>query len=159
MLRLLFRLVALFARLLFYPLLRLRRSRAALPSGWIALELKGAVEDIAAPPRFWERRKSPSMSLHAMGELAHALAVDPRARGLVVTIRDARLGIAVDQPRGHARFRRDLLTGVLPGGIAKAVRRPVQPQEISLPTDGQFEDAGPGRPAGERLGGLDRRAL
>jgi len=39
------RVVALFVRLLFYPFLLLRRARAALPSGWIALELKGTVEE------------------------------------------------------------------------------------------------------------------
>jgi protease-4 len=94
MLRLPFRLVALLVRLLFYPLLWLRRSRAALPSGWVALELKGAVEDIAAPRRFWERRRHPSMSLHALNDLARELALDPRARGLVVTIQDARFGMA-----------------------------------------------------------------
>ncbi len=94
MLRLLFRLLTLVVRLGFYPVLLFRRTRAAMPSGWIALELKGAVEDIVAPRRFWERRRSPSLSLHALGELASALAADPRARGLVVTIRDVRFGMA-----------------------------------------------------------------
>src|ERR1700733_12512821 len=92
--RILVRLAALLLRLIFYPVRLLRWSRAALPSGWIALDLKGAVEDIPAPRRFWERRRRPPLSLHALDELASTIPADPRARGLVVTIRDARFGMA-----------------------------------------------------------------
>jgi protease-4 len=88
------RVVALFVRLLFYPFLLLRRARAAQPSGWIALELKGTVEDIAAPRRFWERGRAPSISLHTLGELARAIVLDRRAQGLVITLRDVRFGMA-----------------------------------------------------------------
>jgi protease IV len=84
----------LLLRVLLYPLLLFRWSRAALPSGWVALELRGPVEDISAPRRFWERKKSRSMSLHALGELVRLLSDDPRTRGVVVTIRDARFGMA-----------------------------------------------------------------
>jgi protease-4 len=94
MLRLLGRFLAFVLCLAFYPLRLFRWSRAALPSGWISLELKGAVEDFPPPRRFWERRKSPPVSLHALGEVATAMAGDPRARGLVVTIREPRFGMA-----------------------------------------------------------------
>jgi len=86
--------VALVVRLLFYPVSLFRSSRAALPSGWVALDLRGAIEDIPPPQRFWERRRRPTMSLHGLGKLATAIAEDPRARGLVVTLREARFGMA-----------------------------------------------------------------
>jgi protease-4 len=94
MLSLLARLLALVVGLLFHPIRLFRWSRAALPSGWIALELEGTIEDIPAPQRLWERRKRKPVSLHSLGELARLMAEDPRVRGLVVTIRDVRFGMA-----------------------------------------------------------------
>jgi protease-4 len=90
----LFRLLRILVRILFWPLLWLRRTRAAGKSGWVGLTLEGSLEDIQAPRPFWELRSPRGISLYALGELGRELKSDPRARGLVVTLRDARFGMA-----------------------------------------------------------------
>src|SRR5271154_6854596 len=105
MLRILIRLVALLVRLLFYPVSLFRRSRAALPSGWIALDLKGSVEDIPAPRRFWERPRRPPLSLHALDDRATTLAPAPRARARRHdpgrALRDGHGDVAPQDPGAH----------------------------------------------------------
>jgi protease-4 len=89
-----FRLLRALFRLLLWPLLAVRRTRGAGPSGWIALTLEGSIADVVPPRPFWARRARPRISLYAIEELSRELALDPRARGLVVTLKDARFGMA-----------------------------------------------------------------
>jgi protease-4 len=91
---LIFRLIRALVRLLFWPLFWYRRSRASGESGWISLTIEGALEDIVPPRPFWSLRTRPQSSLYALEQVAGELGRDPRARGLVVTLKDARFGMA-----------------------------------------------------------------
>jgi protease-4 len=90
----LFRLIGRLFRLLFYPLLWLRRSRAVPEHGWVALTIDGRVADVVPRRRFWQRRRRPVLSLHGLAALVSELTQDPRVRGLLVTIKSLHGGMA-----------------------------------------------------------------
>jgi protease IV len=104
------RLLRLFLRLLFWPLLWLRRTRAAGKNGWIGLTPEGTLTDIVPKPPFWQLRDRSRTSLHALAALAREIAEDPRAHGLVVTLKSARFGMAT------AMSLRDIFARIREGG-------------------------------------------
>jgi protease-4 len=92
----LLRLLGNLFRLLVLPFLLLRRARVVGKSrAYVHLALDGAVKDVAAAPRFWQvwRRES-AASLVEIGKLVDELLRDTRPRGLVVTLRSFKGGMA-----------------------------------------------------------------
>jgi protease IV len=90
----LLRLVGLLLDVLFLPLRALRRAFAVKPGSFVVLTIDGPVADVIPRRRFWERREDKSTSLHALSELVDAMLVDPRVRGLIVTIKRLDAGMA-----------------------------------------------------------------
>ncbi len=92
----LFRLILALLRVLVLPLASLRRARGVPRGVLVGIEIDGAVADIVAEPRFWEvwRARSHTTSLHALGKLVDMVIVDGRVRGLVVTLKSFRGGMA-----------------------------------------------------------------
>ena len=90
----LLRLVAGLLRALFWPLLRLRWARAVREGAWISIDIAGPVLDITERRRFWQLRRRPSLSIHALSELVDAVLADPRVKGLVVTLKSFGAGMA-----------------------------------------------------------------
>ncbi len=112
------RLIRVLARLLFFPLLWLRRRRAALPHGWVGLTIGGELEDMPARRRFWDWRARRKSSLHSLDLLAGEVAGDPRARGLLITLKAAHFGMAT------ATSLRGVIARVRQGGKRVAVLLP-----------------------------------
>lgn len=85
---LLLRLVGNLLRVVFFPLVLLRRHRASPKDGWVHLELDGAVLEMAPPRSFlpWAPRPT-GMPLQRLRELVTAMLEDPRPAGLLVTVR------------------------------------------------------------------------
>jgi protease-4 len=93
--RLLLRLIANLFRVLLWPLSRLRRAKAAPPGAYIHLELEGAVGDIARESRRWDALfKKPRATVTGLTEVVDAILDDPNPRGLLLTLRSLRLGMA-----------------------------------------------------------------
>lgn len=91
----LLRLLSNLFRALLWPLSYLRFSRAVPEGAYVSLTIRGAVGDMAPPPKFWERFGKPrTPSLRAIGKLVDAIALDPRIRGLVVTLESFGGGMA-----------------------------------------------------------------
>jgi protease-4 len=90
----LYRLIASFFRLLFWPLLLLRWRRAVRPGTFLAIEIDGGVTDIQPPPKFIDRFRKRPVSLIALAELTRTLAGDKRVHGIVVTLRSFHQGMA-----------------------------------------------------------------
>ncbi|WP_394824344.1 signal peptide peptidase SppA [Pendulispora albinea] len=89
------RLILQFFRLLVWPLAVLRRRKAAPPRAYVHLEIDGAVTDVAGPKRPWEAWvRKPVLTLHGVAELIDALIDDPNPRGLLVTLKSLRAGMA-----------------------------------------------------------------
>ncbi|HWL84753.1 MAG TPA: signal peptide peptidase SppA [Polyangiaceae bacterium] len=89
------RLIGLFFRLLFWPLAELRRQKAAPPGSFVHLEIDGAVTDVAGPRRPWDgwfRKRA--VTVHGLSELVDALIEDAKPRGLLVTLKSLRAGMA-----------------------------------------------------------------
>jgi len=83
-------------RVLVLPFLLLRRSRVVGKSrAYVHLALDGAVKDLVAPSRFWQVWKRESAaSLVEISKLVDELLRDPRPRGLAVTLRSFKGGMA-----------------------------------------------------------------
>ncbi len=91
----LLRLFGNFFRFLFFPLLLVRRARVLPRGAFVHLTIDGAVADIVRAPRLWERwRPRKKASLVEIGKLVDEIVRDDRARGLVVTLRSFRGGMA-----------------------------------------------------------------
>jgi protease-4 len=92
----LFRLVHALLRVLVLPLNLLRRARAFPRGSLVAVEIDGAVADLVPQPRFWEvwRAKSHTTSLHELARVIDEVVKDPHARGLLVTLKSFRGGMA-----------------------------------------------------------------
>src|SRR4051812_14933943 len=88
-------------RLLLWPLRAWRRARAAPAGAYLTLELDGPITDLPRPPGrrlLWSllRRSSRhALSVAGLKELARALAHDPLAAGILVTVRSPLAGPAV----------------------------------------------------------------
>ncbi len=85
-----------------WPLLALRRRRAAPRGAWLCLEVDGAVVEV--PPRlpFWDRRPRP-LALQRLRRLVELAARDARVAGLLVELKHLAGGSAT------ARSLRDVL--------------------------------------------------
>ena len=91
----LLRLFANVFRLLLLPLFAVRRARVLRRGAFVHLTIDGAVTDILPEPRFWERWQRPrSTSLVDLAALVDEIVRDERARGLLVTLRSYRGGMA-----------------------------------------------------------------
>ncbi len=80
--------------LLWWPLRALRARFASPKGGFLVLKLDGAVAEIAARRRFWQRGPR-VISVHAVREALEVAARDARVRGVLVSFRHAALGAAV----------------------------------------------------------------
>lgn len=89
-----FRLLGNLVRCLFLPLRVLRRSRVLPQDGLVHLTIDGPVADIVAPARFWERWRPRPLALGDLTRLVRDVTNDPRARGLLLTLRSFRGGMA-----------------------------------------------------------------
>ncbi len=116
MLRLIFALIWNSVVAICWPLFALRRARAAPKSGWLHVEVWGAVEDMGHPlSRF---RQGKTLDLHALRRsLAWALE-DDRVVGVLVTLHRFRRGTAT------AKSLRDLLCQVRSAGKRTCVYLP-----------------------------------
>ena len=90
----LFRLIGFLFDLLLYPIRALKRGRLVEDGTFITIKIDGGVTDVLAKPHFWERRAQKSISLHDVSELVDHVIVDPRVRGLLVTIKSLSAGMA-----------------------------------------------------------------
>jgi protease-4 len=90
----LLRLLGNFFRLLVLPLALFRRRRVLRAGGFVHVTLEGRVHDIAPEPRFWERWRPRPTSLVELARLVDAVVNDPRARGMLVTLRSLEGGMA-----------------------------------------------------------------
>jgi protease-4 len=90
------RLLGALFRLLFLPLALFRRARAVPAGTYVAVEIDGRVTDVIAARRFWEiwRARSHATSLYALGKLVDTIAADDNVRGLLVTLKAIRGGMA-----------------------------------------------------------------
>ena len=93
----LLRLIGFLFDLLLYPLRALRRRRMVPEGTFVTLTLEGAVVDVLAKPRFWERRAQKATSLHDVRQMVDFVIADPRVRGIVVTIKLLSAGMATAQ--------------------------------------------------------------
>lgn len=117
--RMLFRLLGNFFRLLFLPLALYRRSRAAPQGAFIALEIDGRVTDIEPRPKPWQWRRKPATTLHGLSLLIDEILEDSRPKGLVLTIRSFHAGMST------ATSLRALLTRLKAAGREVIVHLPM----------------------------------
>ena len=80
-------------KLIVFPLLLLRRRRAAPPGAWLTLRVDGPISPVVREPHFWERGERP-VSLHAVRQAAQLAANDPHVTGLLVDLRGIQGGSA-----------------------------------------------------------------
>ena len=90
----LLRLLGFLVDLLLYPIRALRRGRLVPEGTFVTLKIDGAVADMVAKPHFWELRKAKTLALHDVRELVDHIIVDPRVRGIIVTIKSLAAGMA-----------------------------------------------------------------
>jgi len=77
------------------PWLALRRFLGRARKGtYLLVEIDGAVEEVAPPPRWWPPQAARAVSLHALRELVDEANRDPQVRGLVLTVKSMRAGFA-----------------------------------------------------------------
>ncbi len=88
------RLIGLLFDLILLPLRLLVRSRGIKKGTFLTITIDGPVTDVIAPPRFWQIRSQKATSLYTVGEIIDRAAIDPRVRGLVVTLRSFEGGLA-----------------------------------------------------------------
>jgi protease-4 len=90
----LLRLLANALRLLLLPLRLWRRARVLPTGGFVHVTIDGAVADIVALPRFWERWRPAATSLVELSRLVDEIGRDRRGRGMLLTLRSFRGGMA-----------------------------------------------------------------
>src|SRR5947209_7186878 len=91
----LFRFLGAIVRLVLLPFFLLRNARAVPRGAYVAIEIDGGVADIVRAPRLWEMwRPHAVTSLHALRTLVDETVKDARVRGLLVTIKAFRGGMA-----------------------------------------------------------------
>jgi protease-4 len=77
------------------PWLALRRLLGRAREGtYLLVEIDGAVEEVAPPPRWWPPQAARAFSLHALRELVDEASRDPHVRGLILTVKSMRAGFA-----------------------------------------------------------------
>lgn len=92
---LLLRLLGLVLDVLLLPLRLVTRRRGLIEEGsFLALTIDGAVIDIVAPPRPWERRAQKATSLDELGAAVDHAVADDRIRGIIVTVKALSTGMA-----------------------------------------------------------------
>jgi protease-4 len=124
--RILFRLLRALFKLVFFPVLLLRRKRAAGASGYLELEIDGQIVDITPPRRLFALQQRRAVSLLAIADLAEEIARDERAKGIVVHLRSLRGGMAAAQSLRDVLSRirvsgREVVVHMPDGGDTKAV--------------------------------------
>ena len=91
----LFRLFRALFHLIALPFHLLRNARGVPKGAFVAIEIDGAVADIVRAPRLWEMWRPENVtSLHALRALVDEVAKDERVRGLLVTLKSFRGGMA-----------------------------------------------------------------
>jgi protease IV len=115
----LLRLIGLFLDLLLYPIRALRRGRMVPEGTFVTLTVDGAVVDMIAKPRFWERRAQKAISLHDIRQIVDFVIPDTRVRGIVITIKQLAAGMAT------AVSLRDLLARARSAGKEVVVHLPM----------------------------------
>jgi hypothetical protein len=88
------RLLANLLRVLLFPLRWTQRQRVLPPGGFVHVTVDGAVKDVVPEQHFWNQWRPRAMSLAELGEMIDLVFDDPRARGLLVTLRSLRGGRA-----------------------------------------------------------------
>ena len=88
------RLIGLLLDLLFLPLRLLQRTRARRRGTWLTVTIDGPVVDVLGKPRFWQVRAQKALSLHVLDEVVTAMLRDPSVKGLLVTLRSMKAGMA-----------------------------------------------------------------
>jgi protease-4 len=90
----LFRFLANLVRLVLRPLYAWRLARAVPQGAFVHVVVDGMVHDFVREPRFWERWRPQPTSLWAIGKVVDEVLADPRVRGVLVTLRSLRGGMA-----------------------------------------------------------------
>lgn len=91
---LLLRLIGFLFDLILFPLRVVTRNRAIEEGSFVTVTVDGAVVDMIAKPRFWERRAKKALELHDLHELVEHVNADPKIRGIVVTVKQLAAGMA-----------------------------------------------------------------
>jgi protease-4 len=116
----LFRLFAVLFRLALLPFFLVRNARTVPRGAFVAIEIDGGVADIVRAPRLWEMwRPHAATSLHALRVLVDEVIKDDRVRGLLVTIKAFRGGMA------NATSLRSILMRARAAGREVVVHLPV----------------------------------
>ena len=90
----LLRLLGLVIDFLLYPIRAISRGRLIPTGTFVTITIDGAVVDVIAKPRFWERRAQKALSLHDLRQTLEAAAADERVKGVVITIKQLAAGMA-----------------------------------------------------------------
>lgn len=90
----LLRLIGLVLDVLLLPLRLARRTRGTPEGTYLTLTIDGPVVDVAARPRFWQRRARRATSLHVLARVVDEALQDTRVRGVIVTIKSMSAGMA-----------------------------------------------------------------
>lgn len=93
MIRILLVFIANAFSLLFWPLLALRRRRAAAPGSWIEVVVEGGIVEIARRQPFWMRQKR-VFALDSLRRAIREAAADPRVTGFLFVLKDLKVGSA-----------------------------------------------------------------
>lgn len=113
------RLIGLLFDLLLLPLRLLRRGKTVPKETWLTVTIDGPVVDIVGKPRFWQVRAQKALSLHVLDEVVTAMMLDPRVKGLLVTLRSMSAGMA------SASSLRGILERARAGGKEVVVHLPM----------------------------------
>jgi protease-4 len=135
----LLRLIANFFALFLLPIRLLRRRRVIAPGGFVHVTIDGAVPDIVARPRLWERWRPHGVTTGGLLRLGREIAGDARVRGMLVTLRSFRGGMA------SAASVRGALSRVVESGRELVVHLPLgaDTKELYIASVGTKIFAGP----------------
>lgn len=93
MIRILLSLIANLFSLVLWPLLALRRRRAAPNGAWIEVEIEGGIVELARRQPFWRRQKR-AFALDTLRRGVAEAAADPRVTGFLLALKDLKVGSA-----------------------------------------------------------------
>jgi protease IV len=135
----LLRLLGFLVDLLLYPVRVLRRGRLVAEGTFVTVKIDGAVADIVAKPHFWELRKAKTVSLDEVREIVDHVILDPRVRGIIITIKSLAAGMATSVSL------RDLLARARAAGKEVVVHLPLGggSKEVLVATAGSKVLLGP----------------